>query len=489
MKLYRLLFVGVVSLSSFVAHAANSEFCVKAIMDLVQVETFSKTDLKSARTLLKSKSHIFSRKTIAALSLYEKEFSKSPWNKLLPEEAVIQVLSDVQGSIRSEELGEFLIQLSKAKKARMSVANAETLLKETLEEFLDIRAPKTQISKRIEEYVAAPNALSLKRAVGEKTLEESKLLLYGKSLKKPSEDSLMGRYMAEAKASSIQRGFPSGVSETSKKGLPKLTVAIDGGDSAKLFEKYFFQAEFLYHLHTPQQGTMHFVHQGREGSYASYKSVFSASRPSSGTMLPLIVLSSREAERVRMYFSLGKINQSLAKTPWSVYGDYVPNGGYECCTHWFGEMPLGDELVKKYRFPGNADDHAGYAASSRPQTRDLRPINVDDIEALSNLRSGDIYGENMAAVFPWKKTLSQEAIQELTKTLVASVWKAPGHMQMWEILGQKTSLDRGEFANPGYVFRVLTGKTTTDRVPVVFIYTTDVSEKISKDFDTQVSAY
>ncbi len=474
-----LLFVGF----SGNTRAARTD-CAATVRELLQ--SGSDLSVKEMKKRL-SNSNFYTPNVQKAYALYSNEFANSKtWAEIFPEASVLEVFSGFEGSIRAEEFGDLLGLIKAARKTRMSRSSARELVEKIATEFLDIRAPKDQIATRIENFLKDSSAENLRRLAGEKTLEESRLLLFGGNPLKPTEESLLGRYLSETKASSIKRGFPMSASEESKMGPQKFTVAIDRGKSSELFDKYFMQPEFFYHMHTPQQGTLHFLHHGKEGSYSRYASTFSANRPGEGTLLPMIIMSSKEAERMRLYFSLGVINQDLAKMPWE-YTDYCATGGYDSCTHWFGEMPIGEDLVASYRFPGNVDRHAGNAPSSRPQTKTLGPLNFNREQIY---RYGYSAPTGNVKIFPWASSRKTKASSlDLAEALAGAVWKAPGHMQMWEVLGQKTALDQGEFANPGYVARVLTGKVSNDRVPVVFVYAEDASEKLEKNFNTQISAY
>ncbi len=468
--------------------AQTAQQCAENLINLAQKTEHSTEEITLLKDSLRTKPHLYTADVLKGFSVYQESFSSEPWKQLLPEGNVVSLLGNVEESIRAEELTKVL----EAIRGRPDFAGlsdqdtAKSILREELEKILDISSPRSQISERIDSFLKAPSKISLKRALGEKNLDEVAQLLHGGDFKNPSPESLMGRYLAESNASKVLRGFPSDVAEDSAVGAEKLAVMISGTNGNDiLFKKYFDQPEFLYHYHTPGQGTLYFMHHGKQGSYAAYKSVMDIARPRDGSLFPMIVLSSKEAERARLYFTLGSSSQNHAKIPWN-YPNYCAKGGYTSCTHWWGEMPLGEGLVDEYRFPGNADSHAGNALSSDPQETLLQAFDLED-SANKNPIPAAINAN--ALVFKDAAQLQPEQVKDRMSTLIKSVWKAPGHMQLWQMLGVRDSLDAGELANPGWVLRVLTGKTQSDRVPVVFVFRNDGLSELLPNFPTQASPY
>jgi hypothetical protein len=57
-----------------------------------------------------------------------------------------------------------------------------------------------------------------------------------------------------------------------------------------------------------------------------------------------------EAQRLTKYFELGAENGDLAQYPWNLGKYCSKEGGYTSCTHWVGNIPVGDKVVKEYKF-------------------------------------------------------------------------------------------------------------------------------------------
>ena len=163
------------------------------------------------------------------------------------------------------------------------------------------------------------------------------------------------------------------------------------------------------------------------------------------------MLSTREGSRAAQYFRLGATEQQTALTPWNLPG-YCATGGYSSCTHWVGNIPLGDRMVWEYKFPGYVDT---YASNRVPPTADPR------VQVLAPYDSAN--------------------------PLARRVWKVPGNEQLADALGLQAANLRGEFANPGWVAHSLTGSASVDRVPVVFLVVPDARAAISADFALQIN--
>jgi len=130
--------------------------------------------------------------------------------------------------------------------------------------------------------------------------------------------------------------------------------------------------------------------------------------------------------------------------------DYCKTGGYSCCTHWIGNIPIGDTLVSEYTLPGTEEyliKNGQYVVKNGIyQMKYSAPV--------------------IAKLKPWEpKDNKQE--------LLTKIWKVPGNMQLSEVIGQKAANGRGEFASPGWVIRTLMGPTAQERVPVIFYVVND----------------
>jgi hypothetical protein len=305
--------------------------------------------------------------------------------------------------------------------------------------------PKDTIEKRIEALVNNERG-SLLQALGEMNLSEVQRLVYGKNPLRPSNDSLLGQYIKATGAATRVRTFTRGPRRMD--GPKKLVVSL----SPQSFEKYnelFSLVNFLIHMHSPQQGTLQLVHEGMWGSYGRNTSAMRA--PGMGALLPHVLLTTSEGQRARLFFELAKSGAGEAREPWQLE-NYCATGGYASCTHWFGNIPVGDKLVKEYTFPGKVDQYANNSVGPGPQTKVLKPF-------------------------------------EHANPLASLVWKAPGHQQLSDVIGLHRANISGELANPGWVAYSLLGGAGVDRVPFVFLATTDHRSPIPKNFDLQISAY
>ena len=156
---------------------------------------------------------------------------------------------------------------------------------------------------------------------------------------------------------------------------------------------------------------------------------------------------------------------TMAQQPWGLRGEdgnlFCKSSGYSSCTHWIANIPIGDETVKVYKFPGNVDGYAGSAVDSKSQITKLTPYKVDPAYPL------------------------------VVRDLIQRTWTIPGQKQFVEVLGKKelSASLRGEYANPGYVATRLVGHVSRERMPVVFISLPDHRTPIDPNFDPKISAY
>src|SRR5690606_16617256 len=130
---------------------------------------------------------------------------------------------------------------------------------------------------------------------------------------------------------------------------------------------------------------------------------------------------------------------------WELDG-YCAAGGYTCCTHWIGNIPIGDKKVSSYSFPGNVDEHAGNARGTGPQRQKLKPYDYPN-------------------------------------PLMQLVWQVPGNEQLADVLGVHRSKMSGELAKSGWVLHTLAGAVGRDRVPVVFYFVSNHKDEIETPID------
>lgn len=397
--------------------------------------------------------------------------------------------TNVEFVLRDEEsplVRQALMKLIDALKGAESAGDVERVLSEQLTH----RVPSRQIKERIAE-LREGEPTTLQRALAYRTLAETQELIYGEDPKNPAPESLLGLYLQETGASHLMRRYARGATPEEGAGAPKLTIALNPAQR-KTFLKYFDIPELLMHYHTPGQGTLLIFFNGTKWSYAgSSQSGLSAnSFTDEGLLLPFILLSSSEANRMANYIELGMLNGGLAKQPWNLAG-YCAKGGYNSCTHWFGEIPLGDKKVKSYSFPGNVDQYAsGEVRSPRPQRQILKPY--------WNSRNFQTQIQNQSRANPAHPSLrpsdpgfgdlqNPQRLYEVVERLVRLVWQVPGYQPMGDLLGQEDAKLRAEFANPGYVACVLLGRVKATRVPVVF--RAQAAAALNPDFQTQISPY
>jgi hypothetical protein len=297
-----------------------------------------------------------------------------------------------------------------------------------------------QATSRVKLYLSGEKPLKV--ALGHLNLTDLHTHVYGGNIEKPTAGSVLGRFFADLKKAGIstptemRRFFsaPSGEEVGQEKRLVGLKP-----EAFEIFKQYFLSPFFLIHTHQPQQGTLNLSFNGQSLSYAGGSNHGDTRLQARGAVWPLIFLDRDESQRADLYFKLGSVSQDLAKAPWNSNGPdgkpFVKGGAYTCCTHWFGEMPIGARPVSTYRFPGQVDKYG------------RRKVGVDPV--VSSI------GEEPREVSP----------------LFKMVWggNGQGYMQLWEMLNLQASLDAAELTNPGYILYALLGKTSNERVPLVFV--------------------
>ncbi|MFZ4715855.1 MAG: hypothetical protein ACOYL6_19185, partial [Bacteriovoracaceae bacterium] len=247
----------------------------------------------------------------------------------------------------------------------------------------------------------------------------------------------------------------------------KLVVAVDATMIEDL--KLLMEDEHLFmHLHQPNQGTLFVGHEGKSYSYSSGANDASRFLTRLGTIVPTIFLSSTEAQRMAQYMK-GLNNQNvytLVQKPW-LTNTYCAVGGYSSCTHWVGNIPIGDEVVNAYTFPGRVDEYATNVINPNPEldklprTKDLAPYE---------------FPENF------------NRLTEDDRALVRRIWKVPGNQQLAYALGIGKANEYGQLANPGWVAHVFTSRIKVNRSPVIFYVVPDAKVPIAPDFNPQIEA-
>ncbi len=80
-------------------------------------------------------------------------------------------------------------------------------------------------------------------------------------------------------------------------------------------------------------------------------------------VMPLVILKTTEGQRLEQYIRY--VDQTWDPESWKTYAmepwrmdDYCAISAYSNCTQFIGNMPIGDETVFSYTFPGAIDEYA-----------------------------------------------------------------------------------------------------------------------------------
>ncbi|OQW50401.1 MAG: hypothetical protein A4S09_01005 [Proteobacteria bacterium SG_bin7] len=253
--------------------------------------------------------------------------------------------------------------------------------------------------------------------------------LYGGDIHEVTSSSLLGQYLTKTQASAKIVRVPK-TRNGATKGPERLFVAVSQ-DSLNEFMEIFSNAPIfsvLGHANIFYRDWVYDVH-GRRSEFRF---------PRVLTPLPAVVMGSTEAIRFQRYMELAvsakyQSWENPLKQPWRLNG-YVKEGGYNCCTHWIGNIPIGDKLVKEIILPGEND---------RPMKARLHKVEIPKThQALSN------------------------------------IWSYPLHEPLSAVLGLAQKNGQGEFASPGYVIQNLLGVANNERVPIVFYFVNDHRQPI-----------
>ena len=370
--------------------------------------------------------------------------------QLLPQAKVLELLSDPVMFLYPKVLGEVLNRV----KADVTEATASQKFLNHLKEVLKNQVPASTIESRIAHLQHEANIRNLRRAFGDMEFSEVKMLYYGADFRTPSPDSLLGQYLAESGAKTLVRTFRLSP-RTEEQGPPRLVVALSAA-SFESYKKFFTRYDMVSII-----GHAHMIQNSKLTSY-NYR--FSEMRlPSPGNILPGVLLKTTEGQRMDQFFRLiqksaggnGNWNNPVMM-PWTL-DNYCATGAFVNCTHWIGNMPIGDDLVTQYILPGATDGYASNHISKNPIV-DAAPR----VRELIAHKSAD--------------------------PLMQRVYRVPGNKQFSDVLGQSEGNGRGDFANPGWVIQTLIGPTTNDRVPVVFYIVPDHQSPIRENFVPEFEA-
>jgi hypothetical protein len=399
-----------------------------------------------------------------AYGIYEQMRAMPEMEALFPRDTIYRLMD--------QPASEFLIHNFKSIMDRVRADQSQATLIEKFRaaarEHLRDRVPASQLEERIN-ALGDQSPAAIERALGYMTVQETNLLLHGGNPQQPTADSLIGKYIAETGAQTVVRTFGQNLvnrapDPNGPQGEARLVVAV-GPNSLEVFKKYFNRPELMYHAHGRGQGTLYVSHLGQSGSYSQVQRSGADTRLSDGAIWPTIVMSTSEGGRARAYFDIAVSGSQASKTPWSLEG-YCAKGGYSSCTHWWGEMPIGDRRVNELVFPGKIDQYASTSISNDPVI-DAQP------------RRQPLAQYQIPANTP------RDAARRINRLFT---YPQAGE-QLAVMVGTEAQLVAGEWANPGYVAVSLVSRSTTERVPVVFYNVQDHRTPIQANFDTGISAY
>lgn len=330
-------------------------------------------------------------------------------------------------------------------------AQLESEIKKIAQQILsDDHFSVREISARFQDWKAIKGSRWF-RLLGDRSLDEVRSLYLGSTPGKISSTSLIGRYIEATQANVRKIRVPIAPGST-ELGPEKWIVPV----SARSFDEFKKIAQTDYFISILGHAAIL-----KNAEIITHLNAASAMRlPRAGTPLPMLILKTSESERLNRYLELVKSGKfelwyDELKQPWMA-GGYCKRGVYDCCTHWIGNLPIGDTLVSEYVFPAGEEllvENGQYVIRNGKHVfKPLEPI--------------------IAPLSPWVP--ENERQKQLT-----SIWKVPGNMQLSEMIGQKAANIRGEFASPGWVIRTLMGPTTEERVPVIFYVVDDHTAPIA----------
>lgn len=429
--------------SGFFSGVLQASTCTDQVQNLVKSQPLSLRDLEKTLKELSAKEANLSPR-LATLESYERlTKNDAELEKLLSPDEIAEILANPESTYAPEMLAQLLTRYEGAK-----TGSAKEKIQSALDELLQDKVPASSIKSRIDNFLARKSDDALMRALGDMSFEETKELYHGGNPLKPSSDSLIGKYLSETGASTTVKAFPLTPGGT-ELGPERLVVSVSESAFAS-YQKYFKRHDSLSVI-----GHAYVIHDGKLSSYI-HKGV-DMRLPSVGNTLPTVLLKTSEADRTTQYLRVmtsmqggGYSWDSVAMQPWKLDG-YCAVGAYVNCTHWIGNMPIGDRLVDEYSFPGAMDTYAQNHLATNdaaPRVAKLAPYKSDDV-------------------------------------LLKRVFKVPGHEQFADVIGQHDANMRGDFANPGWVIHTLLGPTSSDRVPVVFLVTPDHKAPIDPKFVPQ----
>lgn len=412
-----------------------------------------------------------------SISELEKLAEKFDRKDLVPIAKQLKLYFDKESSknVRQVYL-EMLNELRNFKNPRIqyfvaNVVEAKRLMKKNIYSAIESALQPFYSTQMAQEKVTAyqQGKLNLAKVLGNLSHDQMLQHLLGDSLENILPDSLLGRFLQEATkvlgappATRLTR-FPS-LSSTRGHNGTRLFIALDA-QTFPIYKEFFTNPHFLTHTHSSRQGTLYIAHNGLVGSYAKLDSEMR--EPSIDSLLPSILLSSAEANNMLLFGELGRADSEVAQYPWTLgqvnlrkkqFTPYSAKSAYTCCTHWIGNIPIGEITTNKHMFPAQ---YNGNTATTKILSR--YNVKFEGIEDHPENIDWD-YVENLGPFRPHAYT--------------RLVWTVPGRQQLWQVLGLRDQQIQGELANPGYVANSLITKTSPDRVPFVFFMTEDARQAL-----------
>jgi len=309
--------------------------------------------------------------------------------------------------------------------------------------------PEDLIKARLEmsKHLTPENILSV---LGDLSLPETLRLFVGRDPAHIAADSLLGRYLEETGLKAQTHRFKEQDAQkdgTFKESPDRLEVLVDA-KTFPIFMKYFSNQQSY-----SAQGHGNMLFGGKLYMFGVPVNVVEPRPMSAGTPLPMVLLKTTEGARMGRYMQamataypgLTDGWQTPARSPWSqIPGKdgklYLSvNGHFNCCTHWHGNIPLGDNLVNDIVLPGDAD----------------QPL-------IAHVNEPDYSNPVLAPV--------------------KDVWTAPLHEPISAVLGLADANGPGEFSSPGWVIQSLLVSAPIERVPFVLIFANDAQVPLPENF-------
>ena len=415
---------------------------------------------------IRKNKRFFSETVLDTVRIYEELIKDFPdIRDFLPPGRVLPILANEEQDFFAQQMVRLISGLERLATDEHKTWRVKIGL--VLFDILDGRVTKVGAEKRVGQFLNDPSSYPLGRVLGDLRVDESLKQLIGVDYDSLDPMSLLGRYVQRTGAAHEFRDFEKTVEVVTEKtrrkkkiAHKKLFIAVSEESFPDLME-IIRAPEFFGHFHTPEQETLQILFEGKMGSYARLRNEAEFSK---GSTIPLILLSTTEAQRMRQYFKLGAINDRLARTPW-ILEPYCERGGFEGCTQWIADMPVGDRLAQAYAFPGRTNE---FAANALHQDQSL-----DSLPRISSLRDYELPKEFLEGF--------TEEQAELFNRLVHRVWRTePAPAQFAEMLGVLKNSLKGEFSNPEKLLQVLLNETSFDRVPIVFVLVKDIKAPLSK---------